>query len=87
MKKILYFIAGAVPTKQDLERADELSTKDTRVLFRNASFVTPSDSIELNDGLAGAVPERYAQAKGAVIVDDVDEEGNARPKKMFGPKA
>ena len=91
MKKILYFIAGAVPTKVDLEKADALSTKDTRVLFRNASFVTESDSIEANDGVAGAVPKVYTLAKGAVIADEnineEDEGDESKPPRQFGPKA
>lgn len=53
----LYFIKGAVPTAEDISESEELSG---RVVFRNSSVVTESDSIEECDFVAGNVPESYS---------------------------
>ena len=58
--KILYFIAGPVPTKKDYEGAKALSGK---VVFRNALAVPNyPHALETCDGVAGAIPPAYAVA-------------------------
>lgn len=62
MKKypvILFFIASVMPTAEDFEAAEQLGPN---VKFRNASFVPAEGCLEKCDGVAGAVPERYAEA-------------------------
>lgn len=58
--KILFFIEGSTPTKEDLEAADACGPG---VAFRNASLIDPAGAIEDCDGVAGpAIPENYAEA-------------------------
>lgn len=56
-RRVLFFIVGAVPTEAELAAAQTLGTK----MFRNAAQVTDLDAIERCDGVAGAVPPRYAK--------------------------
>ena len=57
--KILYFVDGPAPTPEDYAAASELNAN---VMFRNARAV-PSEahSLEICDGVAGAVPPIYAE--------------------------
>lgn len=62
MKKypvILFFVAAAMPTAEDFEAAEQLGPN---VKFRNASMVPAEGCLEKCDGVAGQVPERYAEA-------------------------
>jgi hypothetical protein len=54
-KKILYFIAGTSPTKDEELAAAKLNTK----MFRNAFFATEEINLEVCDAVAGAAPEPY----------------------------
>ncbi len=59
--KILFFIAGVLPTKEDYEAAQKLGNSSS-VVFRNASQVPKErHALENCDGVAGAVPECYAK--------------------------
>lgn len=53
---VLFFLAGMVPTPQELADAGKLRA---RVGYRNASVVQPEDAPEPCDGVAGAVPPTY----------------------------
>lgn len=57
--RILFFIVGAMPTADDYEAAEAIGAN---VSFRNASAVPPDGALEECDGVAGAVPARYAEA-------------------------
>lgn len=58
--KILFFIAGAVPTLKDQIEASEIS--GAKVCFRNALYVDKYEtSLETCDGVAGCVPEAYSK--------------------------
>lgn len=62
MKKypvILFFIASVMPTEEDYAAAEQLGPN---VRFRNASMVPAEGCLEKCDGVAGQVPERYADA-------------------------
>jgi hypothetical protein len=56
---ILYFLAGANTMPNDIVAARELKAN---VAFRNASKVPAEGALEKCDGVAGAVPARYAAA-------------------------
>jgi hypothetical protein len=58
--RILYFIDGPVPTK---EQADALAKMGPKAAFRNARMVSdlPLSSLEDCDAVAGDVPKRYAE--------------------------
>ena len=58
--KILYFISGPVPNKQNQLEADALRGKGATVSFRNARFVD-NDIPEQAEGVTGAVPELFKQ--------------------------
>lgn len=57
--KILYFIDGPAPTSEQIMEAASVPAK---VVFRNARAVSPDSSLELCDGVMGAVPKTYAKA-------------------------
>lgn len=78
MKKVLYFIAGPVPTDAEREDAEQYYNGKSNVAFRNARFVNKDEAIEAFDIVAGLVPANYAAAalekgedalKAAPIVD------------------
>jgi hypothetical protein len=56
-RRVLFFIAGPVPTEAELAAAEQLGTK----MFRNAAQVTKDDAVEKCDAVAGAVPPSYAK--------------------------
>lgn len=56
MKKILYFISGPVPTKEQEAEAASLGA-----LFRNAAIADKTGFVESCDAVAGDVPERYGR--------------------------
>lgn len=57
--RILFFIAGAVPTDEEYDGAADLKAN---VAFRNAQHIPAEGALEACDGVAGLVPERYAKA-------------------------
>jgi hypothetical protein len=78
LKKVLYFIAGPVPSDAEREDAEQYFNGKSTVAFRNASKVNKDEAIEAFDIVAGRVPANYAAAalekgedamKGAPIVD------------------
>ena len=54
--KILFFIDGSVPSKEDKEKA---SLINGTVCFRNVRFFDPSCCLETADFLVGLIPEKY----------------------------
>jgi hypothetical protein len=56
--RILFFVLGVAPTAEDFEAAAKLQAD---VVFRNARAVPSEGSLEACDGVAGEVPERYAE--------------------------
>lgn len=54
--RILFFIAGPVPTAEEYEAAARINGN---VSFRNASVIGPGDRTEECDGVAGTVPDVY----------------------------
>lgn len=58
MPFILFFIAGMIPTAQELQQRSKLRGQ---IGMRNASKVDPNHACEPCDGVAGAVPEQYAK--------------------------
>jgi len=90
LAKILFFIAGALPTKSDYENAAKLKAT---VVFRNAAHV-PNEphALEKCDGVAGEVPaiykKKFPTAEKAIeankaefkkLTDAIDDEP---PKKL-----
>lgn len=59
----LYFINGPLPSEEDAAVARELAGEGYQVMFRNARYINPEDTIEAFDELAGAIPDNYAEAK------------------------
>ena len=59
LARILYFVAGVAPSAEDFEAAEKLGAN---VSFRNANAVPAEGALEICDGVAGEVPERYAEA-------------------------
>ena len=62
-KKILFFIAGSIPTDEERAAAEKMGTS----MFRNCQLVKDSDPIEKCDSVAGAVPEIYKNIEVAEI--------------------
>jgi hypothetical protein len=61
-KKILFFMAGANPTPDELAAAEKIGT----TCFRNASVVFPNEALEECDAVAGAAPAEYVKKFGMV---------------------
>lgn len=60
LAKVLYFVSGPVPSAEQYQEAQALKAN---VVFRNAQAV-PAErhALETCDGVAGEVPEQYADA-------------------------
>jgi hypothetical protein len=56
--KIIFFIPDAMPTLEEILAAEDFGPN---TVFRNASFVQDEGALEICDGVAGAVPDRYAE--------------------------
>ena len=65
-KRILFFIAGEAPTKEESAAAEALGTK----MFRNARHVNSEHSPEPCDAVAGLVPPAYAKFPFAAAVEE-----------------
>lgn len=88
--KILYFINGPLPTKEQRKEAEDIKAS---VHFRNAQYV-PSEShaLEICDGVAGEVPEIYKKAfpnykealkkKAAEFKELTDKVGDEAPPQL-----
>lgn len=59
LARILFFVAGVAPSAKDYAAAEKLGAN---VSFRNANAVPAEGALEQCDGVAGAVPARYAEA-------------------------
>lgn len=57
--RILFFIEGDAPTKREYALAARMGPN---TVFRNAGYVPVEGSLEVCDGVTGAVPTRYAEA-------------------------
>lgn len=73
--KILFFILSSKPTAKELVEAAKLGPN---VCFRNAAMVSETEAFEPCDGIAGAVPKRYAEAK---------DEKTGKPRFLFAEEA
>lgn len=95
LARILYFISGPLASAED--QAEALEIKGN-VSFRNALVVPDDGQLEVCDGVAGEVPERYAakyptaeeavklfQEKLKALSDKVGDE--PAPKAPVQPKA
>lgn len=76
-KKILFFIADFVPTKEEREEAEKLGTK----MFRSARMVVKTSPIEKCDGVAGCVPDAYL--KFAEPASESPKEPETKPASVF----
>lgn len=60
---ILYFLAGSLPTEEDVAAIDAIEEADaSHVVKQRNGLVVENDSLEAANGVAGpAIPERYAR--------------------------
>lgn len=79
--RIIFFIAGSNPTPEEIEAAELLGMN---VTLRNASLVSATGCMEACDGVAGAVPARYAKECNAAE-DVLLEFQKTRPSKPATP--
>lgn len=71
--KILFFIAGSVPTEAERNEASEIVGN---VVFRNASI--KCEFPESCDGVAGVVPDLYKKV--AVVEPEAEKTGKKAPR-------
>lgn len=57
--KVLYFIRGSMPTEEQVEEAESFGIP---VSYRNVEFYEEGMTLEECEGVAGDVPEAYAEA-------------------------
>lgn len=74
LKKILYFVKGAFPTKEQFEEAEKLNA-----IIRNADAVIETSPIEKCDEVYGNVPDKYKHLISEV--NQTDEIEVEQPKK------
>lgn len=82
-KRILFFIAGEAPTKEESAAAEALGTK----MFRNARYVNSEHSPEPCDAVAGLVPPAYAKFPLAAAVEEPVANAEAVPPATPEPEA
>lgn len=83
-KRILFFIAGEAPTKEESAAAEALGTK----MFRNARYVNSEHSPEPCDAVAGLVPPAYTKfpvAKAEQPVANAEAVPPATPEPEAAP--
>lgn len=68
MAKVLFFIAGSIPTaaEANLIAALHVSDVEVRSVLHSSQY---GDNLEPADGLAGAIPAAYKTASGNTVVD------------------
>lgn len=79
--RILYFISGTVPTKEQVREAQKFGPNTS---FRNATLVSAEGALEAADGVAGDVPTRYADYTSAEDAIAAYEAELAQPELDFG---
>ncbi|OHD25445.1 MAG: hypothetical protein A2Y38_12875 [Spirochaetes bacterium GWB1_59_5] len=84
--RILFFVAASMPTQDDFEAAEQLGPN---VAFRNAAMISNEGSLEKCEGVAGLVPQRYADAYPTAedAIADFETERKARLLKPQGDEA
>lgn len=78
--RILYFISGTVPTKEQVREAQKFGPNTS---FRNATLVSSEGALEAADGVAGDVPTRYADYTSAEDAIAAYEAELAQPELDF----
>jgi hypothetical protein len=82
-KRILFFIAGEAPTKEESAAAEALGTK----MFRNARHVNSEHSPEPCDAVAGLVPPAYAKFPLAAALEEPVASAEPVPPATPEPEA
>lgn len=77
---ILFFVDGPMPTAEQFAEAQKLPAQ---VKFRNAQQVPDSGALEAADGVAGSVPQRYADVypEAAEAIKNVEKFNKEQLKK------
>lgn len=78
LAKVLYFVNGPAPTAEDFETAYNLRAN---VVFRNATAVSDSESLEICHGVTGSVPKIYNHLPNAEEAIEAFEKGIAAKVK------
>lgn len=78
--RILYFISGTLPTKEQLREAQKFGPNTS---FRNGTLVSSEGALEAADGVAGDVPTRYADYTSAEDAIAAYEAELAQPELDF----
>lgn len=82
-KKVLFFLRGPNPTKEEQAAADKL---DGNVVYRNGSSVASDASLEPADVVAGYYPARY-DGVAKCLGDGAPAEGSEEESESSGGKA
>ena len=73
--KVIYFIKGRKPSKEQLAKADKMNGV---VAFRNVNLFDPNDPIEFGvTHVAGFVPEKYRKVEGIEVISTKDPASSA----------
>lgn len=62
-KKVIYFLAGPVPSAEQIAAAEKLGSSSRQVVFRNATQVRDGEALEKCDFVAGNVPKQYTKVE------------------------
>ena len=58
--KVLFFIEGITPSKEQVERFKEIEKNECKVCFRNIKYFDEAASLEDCDFVTGKVPKKYS---------------------------
>lgn len=77
-KTVLFFLAGVVPTADELALIDRLTYRYANVFVRNTlQSAEYGDHLEPADALAGTIPATYLTGEGSTVDTDVYPDGDA----------
>lgn len=80
--RILMFIDGPTPNKQDIQTVAKMGSVD--VAYRNANAIDPTGNLETCDGVAGAVPPSYEHLPNPAEAIKIREKDQAEMLKASG---
>lgn len=58
--RVIFFICDCAPSKEELAECESLERPKRHIVYRNAKYIGPKDSLEACDAVAGCVPPSYS---------------------------
>lgn len=75
--KVIFFIAAHSPTEKEVAECESLERPKRHLVYRNAGYISQTDSLEKCDAVAGCVPASYSHLP--VATKDGIEKADIKP--------